>query len=141
MLDDVPSDDRDLTPPQESYYPNSFTLIVTNESNITGNAMERRIVDHAHDLATTISTAAPEERERLREMVVHLLREEVEIVSATPAVPRSGGPTNPFGIGIPLILVGAIMMILFPPVGLLLLAVAALMMVWGLAAVMTRHER
>jgi hypothetical protein len=87
-----------------------------------------------------ISTAPPGQRERLREMAVHLLRDEVEISQPSEAPTVSLGSTNPFAIGIPLVLVGGIMLILFPPVGLLLFAAAAVMMVWGVAAVMVRRE-
>ncbi len=110
------------------------------DTNNTDEAMERRIEEHARDLAREISTAPPGQRQRLRDMVVHLVRDEVEIVRPTEAAPTPAGSMNPFGIGIPLVLVGAIMLILFPPVGLLLFAAAAFMMIWGLAAVMVRRE-
>ena len=71
----------------------------------------------------------------MREMAVHLLRDEVEIKVAEEVSQTSGSSVNPFGIGIPLILVGGVMLILFPPVGLLLFGAAAVMMVWGVVTV------
>jgi hypothetical protein len=41
-------------------------------------------------------------------------------------------PFNPLGIGLPLLLVGLALLVLFPPVGLLLLLFAVIMIVWGL---------
>jgi hypothetical protein len=113
---------------------------VTDGTNPTDENMERRIEGRVRDLAREISTAPPGQRERLRDMAVHLLRDEVEIVQPIAAAPAAAGPMNPFGIGIPLVLVGGVLLILFPPVGLLLFAVAAFMMVWGVAAVMVRRE-
>jgi hypothetical protein len=106
------------------------TKDLTNEDN-----MERRIEGQARDLARVISTAPPGQRERLREMAVHLLRDEVEIIQPIEIAPAANASVNPFAMGIPLVLVGAILVILFPPVGLLLFAAAALVMVWGVGTV------
>ncbi len=114
---------------------------MADDTNSTSDeTMERRVDGAARDLARVISTAPPGQRERLREMAVHLLRDEVEIVQPIEATTVTTGSTNPFAIGIPLVLVGSIMLILFPPVGLLLFGAAAFMMVWGVAAVMVRRE-
>lgn len=114
---------------------------MTDDTNTTSDeTMERRVEGTARDLARVISTAPPGQRERLRDMAVHLLRDEVEIVQSIEAATAANGPMNPFGIGIPLVLVAGIMLILFPPVGLLLFAAAAVMMIWGVAAVMLRRE-
>lgn len=95
-----------------------------------------RIEELARELASLINAGSAEQRERLRDMAVRLLRDEVEITDERAAnVPASGHSFNPFGIGIPLSLIGGVMLILFPPVGLMLFATAALMMVWGLATV------
>jgi hypothetical protein len=51
-------------------------------------------------------------------------------------LPASGTAFNPFAIAIPLGLAGAVMLILFPPVGLLLFGSAGVMMVWGVAVVL-----
>ena len=44
------------------------------------------------------------------------------------------GTFNPFGIGIPLVLMGGLLVFLFPPVGLLMFAAAAVMIAWGVGA-------
>ena len=55
--------------------------------------------------------------------------------------PAARESVNPFGIGIPLILVGGVMLVMFPPVGLLIFGAALVMMVWGVAAVfLVRRE-
>jgi hypothetical protein len=107
---------------------------VTDDTN-TDNEIEVQIEGMTHDLARMISTAPPGQRERLRDMAVHLLRDEVEVTQPVDAVPVASGTLNPFAIGIPLLLVGGVMLLMFPPVGLLLFGAAALMMLWGVAAV------
>ena len=99
--------------------------------------MDLRVEHLARQLAQMINAGVGEEREQLREMAVHVLRDEVELVERVvpEEEPRSPQVYNPFGIAIPLGLVGGVMLILFPPVGLLLFAAAGLMMVWGLVAV------
>lgn len=92
----------------------------------------------ARDLAQHINSVPSEQREHLREMVVHLVRDEVQI--APPSIQGSAGggvgAFNPFAIGIPLALAGAVLMILFPPVGLMLFAAAAATMAWGVLSVL-----
>jgi len=102
---------------------------------------EVQIEGLTRDLAQIISTAPAGQRERLRDMAVHLLRDEVEVSRPTADAPEPRSASNPFGMGIPLFLVGGVMLIMFPPVGLLLCAAAALMMTWGVAAtlLMRRH--
>jgi hypothetical protein len=113
---------------------------VTNDSTID-DEREDQVEGLARDLAHTISTAPAGERERLRDMAVHLLRDEVEINAPADAAPAARESVNPFGIGIPLILVGGVMLVMFPPVGLLLFGAAAVMMVWGVATVfLARRE-
>jgi hypothetical protein len=48
----------------------------------------------------------------------------------------SGTGFNPLAIAIPLSLMGFVMLILFPPVGLTLFATAVVMVFWGLASVL-----
>ena len=109
---------------------------MTEDTTTSEDEIGSQIESLARDLARTISTAPPGQREQLRDMAVQLLRDEVELAPPPdPAAAPSTASTNPFAIGIPLILVGFVMLILFPPVGLLLCAAAALMMLWGVASV------
>jgi len=108
---------------------------VNQDINTGNDEVGVQIEGLAHDLARTISTAPAGQRERLREMAVHVLRDEVEIIEPAVLAAPSRSASNPFGMGIPLLLVGFVMLVMFPPVGLLLCAAAALMMVWGVAAV------
>ena len=109
---------------------------MTEDTTTSEDEIGSQIESLARDLARTISTAPPGQREQLRDMAVQLLRDEVELAPPPDlaAAPNTAS-TNPFAIGIPLLLVGFVMLILFPPVGLLLCAAAALMMLWGVASV------
>jgi hypothetical protein len=108
---------------------------VSQETTTANDEKGTQIESLARDLAQTINAAPAAERERLRDMAVHLLREEVELNAPADVAPRSVGTVNPFAIGIPLMLVGGVMLVMFPPVGLLLFGAAVLMMVWGVATV------
>ena len=100
-------------------------------------ALGVRVEGQARELVETINAGAMEYREQLRETAVLVLRDEVEIARpTTPGTAASSQSFNPFAFGIPLLLVGGVMVILFPPVGLLLFAAAAVMMAWGLAAIL-----
>jgi hypothetical protein len=109
---------------------------VTNDNNTDSDEREVQVEALVHDLAEMISAAPAGERERLRDMAVHLLRDEIEISAPVETPPSPNATVNPFAIGIPLILAGGVMLILFPPVGLLLFAAAGVMMVWGVATVL-----
>lgn len=67
----------------------------------------------------------------LRDVAISLLRDEVQVLEPPPPAVPATGSFNPFGIGIPLLLMGGVMVFLFPPVGLLMFAAAALMIAWG----------
>ena len=127
--------------PDESYYPGVRQFAVTDDTNTDESERGVQIEGLARDLARMISTAPPGQRERLRDMAVQLLRDEVELIQLVDAAPAADATVNPFAIGIPLLLVGAVMLVMFPPVGLLLFGAAALMMLWGVATVLlTRSE-
>ena len=93
----------------------------------------------ARQLAETINAGTVEGRDVLREMAVNLVRDEVRIMEPVPPASPSASGTgtfNPLGIGIPLILMGGVLVFLFPLVGLLMFAAAAVMIVWGVVATM-----
>ncbi len=100
-------------------------------------APEAAIAALARQIAEQINAAPFDEREALREDAVTILRNEIEMQPPVPAAvisPQSPAAFNPFGIGIPLILMGAVLVFLFPPVGLLLFGVAGVVVTWGLGA-------
>ncbi len=114
---------------------------MNDDIHTTDSETAAEIEELARDLAQTISTAPPGQRERLREMAVHLLRDEVEVIQISESAPPAAGTLNPFAVGLPLLLVGGVMLVMFPPVGLLLFGAAAVTMVWGLASVFLTHSQ
>lgn len=97
----------------------------------------------ARELADTINAGHVEGREQLREVALGLLREEVRLSDPSPAsasMPAAAGAFNPFGIGIPLVLMGSVLVFLFPPVGLLMFAAAAVMIAWGVGTTLLRQS-
>jgi hypothetical protein len=111
---------------------------VTNEREVrrTDLTAEARVEALAREITDTINAGQLEERERLQEVALALLRDEVQLTEPPPVVvqPPAAGTFNPFGIGIPLILMGGVLVFLFPPVGLLMFAAAAVMIAWGVGA-------
>ncbi len=99
------------------------------------HAPEAAVAALAHEIVELINTAPLEQREGLREDAVALLRNEVDM-SGPPveAEMRAAATFNPFGIGIPLALMGTVLVFLFPPVGLLLFAIAGVVGAWGVGA-------
>ncbi len=93
---------------------------------------EVRVAIRVHEIAEIINAGEVEGRAGLRDIAISLLRDEVR--ATEPSVEAAVLPPasfNPFGIGIPLFLMGGVMVFLFPPVGLLMFGVAALMIAWG----------
>ena len=98
-------------------------------------ALDARVEGLARELAHTINGAA-EGREQLRDFAIELIRDGVLTESADAAEVRPAvGGFNPFGVAIPLSLAGALLIILFPPVGLLLFMAALFMAGWGIVAI------
>lgn len=103
-----------------------------------------RVEGLTRELIQVIDTGTKTQREDLRELAIDLLRNDVVPVRAegTEADPptevvRAG--FNPFGIAILLLMMGGVLVILFPLVGLLMFLGAAVMIVWGfLASVFAR---
>lgn len=97
----------------------------------------RRVEALAREIADTINAGQIDAREGLRDIATDVLREAVrtdDIGLASEAAAAGPSHFNPFGIGIPLILMGSVMVFLFPPVGLFLFAVAGVVLAWGVAA-------
>lgn len=111
-----------------------MVLTVSDESRPEENdpALERRIAALTREIAETINGGQPEGREGLRDFAIALLRDSVQTVEpAHAAAPQPTGSFNPFGIGIPFVLMGTVLVFLFPLVGLLMFAAAAVMIAWG----------
>ena len=102
-------------------------------------ALGARVEGLARELARTINSGAAEGRERLRELAIELIREDVRVdpdpvpdVVAAATTATVASSFNPFGVAIPLFLMGGVLAILFPPVGILLFMAAIFMMAWGI---------
>src|SRR6185436_6937381 len=106
-------------------------------------ASEERVIALARELTETINAGTVEGRDVLREMAVGLVREGVRIdepVPSTGAPASAPGTFNPLGIGIPLVLMGGVLVFLFPLVGLLMFAAAAVMIAWGVGATLLARK-
>jgi hypothetical protein len=94
---------------------------------------ERQVLALAREMVRVINLGPAEEREFLREFAVILLRDEVQTADPPAASVAAASATfNPFGIAIPLFLTGVVLVFLFPPVGLVLFAAAAVVAAWGM---------
>lgn len=105
-------------------------------------ALDVRVEGLARELTRTINGGAAESREHLRELAIELIREGIvtESLRDEVEVRPADNSFNPFAIAIPLALAGALLIILFPPVGLLLFMAAFFMMGWGIiTTVLTRR--
>ena len=112
-----------------------MVLAVSDESRSEEDdrSLEGRIAALAREIAETINAGQVEGREGLRDFAITLVRDAVQTVEPTPvAAPQPAAAFNPFGIGIPFVLMGAVLVFLFPLVGLLMFAAAAAMIGWGI---------
>jgi hypothetical protein len=99
--------------------------------------VEDRVEKLAAEIASLIDHAELGERKDLRDLAIGVLRERVGDAGGPQPLPASAAAPqafNPLGIGLPLLLVGGVLVFLFPPIGLLILLLAAAMLVWGLVA-------
>jgi hypothetical protein len=103
--------------------------------------LDAQIEDLARRLVEVVNKAGPEHRQDLREYAIDLLREGTEAVDTGRSRPASSKPsgTNPLGLAILLFLVALPMCLLFTPVGLILLAFAVVLGLWGIIAVVVRR--
>lgn len=107
--------------------------------------LEERIEGLTLEIARAINQAEvagrPEIRSELMELAINVLRDGVVMPAHTPP-----GPTvdpagfNPLGMGIPLAAAGAVLIVLFPPVGVMLFAAAIVMIAWGLMALVVKRR-
>ena len=93
----------------------------------------------AHEIVEAINGGAAEGREVLCEMVVLVVRDGVRAEEPhAHADPTAPGPRsfNVVAFAIPFVLMGVVLVFLFPFVGMLMFAAAGVMLVWGLVATM-----
>ncbi len=97
-------------------------------------ALEERIEELVEEISGLIQSSQAGHQEELKEYAISLLRGEEGIgrAKAHPVEVAEAGPAfNPFGLAIPLFLIGGLLLFLFPPVGVLLLLTGMAMGGWG----------
>lgn len=95
--------------------------------------VEERIEDLTKELSELINASGAKGRDELRDYAISLLQGETETstVEAAPAPTNASSAFNPFALAIPFFLIGAFLLLLFPPIGLFLILGAVIMMIWG----------
>ena len=116
----------------------------TPELPATGEReLDVKVEDLVRRLVEVVNDASAEQRPALREYAMELLRDGTEVGEAgpTPAadVKKNAAATNPIGIALLLGMLSLPALLLFTPVGLVLLAVALVMGVWGVLATLLRR--
>jgi hypothetical protein len=112
----------------------------------TARILEDRVEDLTRELAQTINGAdvpeRPDIRAELKEFAINLLQEAIPSSERIPvAVVQNGKATfNPLAMGIPLFFAGAVLIFLFPPVGMMLFAASLAMVVWGFVTSMVMRR-
>jgi hypothetical protein len=98
--------------------------------------VEQRIEGLAAEIAGLIESGSAESRRDLCDLAVGLVRERTAGVEIPPPAQgtASAAPFNPIAFSIPLLLVGFVLVGIFPPVGLLILLFALVTLAWGLVA-------
>ncbi|HLK11806.1 MAG TPA: hypothetical protein VKW76_10530 [Candidatus Binatia bacterium] len=112
---------------------------VPNPGAARRRQLDARVEELAHRLAEVVNSADAVDRQELREYALGLVREETEATDATaaplPATPRHGTGSNAIAMALVLGL-AALPLLLFPPVGLFVLALAVLTGLYGILTVL-----
>ena len=95
------------------------------------------------ELAEAINETQPDFKPGMRDYAIELLREAVEepppeaerVALAAAGTPA---PLNPLAFGIPLVAVGFFLALIFPPVGLTIMALGAVTVIIGVASAIVR---
>ena len=116
----------------------------TPELPATGEReLDVKVEDLVRRLVEVVNDASPEQRPAVREYAMELLRDGTEVGEAGPVpaadVKKNAAATNPIGIALLLGMLALPALLLFTPVGLVLLAVAFVMGVWGVLATLLRR--
>ena len=106
--------------------------------------LDEKVEDLAQRIVQVVNTANPQQRQDLREYAMELLRDGTEATETSAAPPpnpnTNAAATNPLGIGLLLGVLALPALLLFPPVGLVLLAIALVLGVWGVLATLLRRS-
>ena len=106
-----------------------------SEKEEPSQALEDRIESLSKELSGLINDAGRQGREELRDYAVSLIQGETEttLIEEPPQEELSDHNTglNPVALSIPFVLIGLILLVLFPPVGLFMLLFAVVMAVGG----------
>ena len=106
---------------------------------------DREVEDLSRRIAEIVNSAGPEARGNLREYAIELLKEETEQsdVAHQPRGSEGPPPFNPLAIALLLVLAALplLLSIVFAPVGLAVLAIAAVMGLWGVISTMFQRRR
>jgi len=106
---------------------------------------DREVEDLSRRIAEIVNSAGPDARGDLREYAIELLKEETEQsdIAHEPRGSKGPPPFNPLAIALLLVLAALplLLSIVFAPVGLAVLVIAAFMGVWGVIATMFRRRR
>ena len=88
-----------------------------------------------------VNRAGPEHRQDLREYAIDLLRDGTEAVDAPAArpTPARRSNNNPLGLGLLLGVVGVPLAFIFPPLGIGMVAIAAVMCLTGVTMIVIRR--
>lgn len=118
----------------------------SSDAQATARDLERRLEALAEEIGQVIEHSAVEDRESLHDYAVSLVRDQLPVVEATAPgsgglAPERGGSKGKagsnavtlIGFGFLLVPVGAVLLVVFPPVGLVLLVGGALSVIAGLA--------
>ena len=97
-------------------------------------AAEQRVESLVNEISGVIRAAEPEKRAGLKDLAETLLHEEIStIVEELPA--SAGQPSqsrvNPLAAGLLLVLLGLGFLLFFPPVGMTVAFIGAILVVWG----------
>lgn len=100
-----------------------------------GEGSEDRIAELARELAEAINEDGGKDRVGARDYAIDFLREEVdtEVIAPADQAAVQGAPAamNPFGLGIPLLFLGVVLVPLFGLMGLAIAAIGIFMCLVG----------
>jgi hypothetical protein len=118
-----------------TYLPNTKRPVPKKqEKEEHSQELEERIEDLTRELSGLINASGTEGRAELRDYAISLLQgaTETSTVEEQPLPATNVSSSfNPFALAIPFFLIGAFLLLLFPPIGLFLIMGAVIMMLWG----------